>query len=172
MFLEEKMSARELLRFPHPVNDVVARLVAGMVALVGGSILALDLPWLLPLLVYGFAARVAAGPRLSPMAQLANRVLLPALGNPRRPTAGPPKRFAQAIGLFVSGAALISWMVLDQAGVGRGLLGILVLFATLEATVGFCAGCLVFRLFMRWGWVSQETCDRCNDLTLPARHGV
>jgi hypothetical protein len=116
-----------------------------MVALPGEGILVFDVPELLPLLVYGFAARVVAGPALSPMAQLAGRVLLPALGNPRRPTAGPPKRFAQGIGLGVSGAALICWLVRGQASLARGLLGVLVLFATLEAALDFCAGCAVFR---------------------------
>ena len=140
-----------------------------MVALLGGTILALDLPWLLPALVYGFAARVLAGPRLSPMAQLADRVLVPALKTRRRPTAGPPKRFAQAIGLLVSGGALVGWLGLGQEAVGRGLLAILVLFAALEAGLGFCAGCVVFRQLMRWGWIPREACDRCQDLTLPAR---
>ena len=163
------MSAKESFRFPHPTNEVASRLVAGMVALLGGAILARDLPWLLPVLVYGFAARVLAGPRFSPMAQLAGRVLVPALGNPRRPTAGPPKRFAQGIGLVVSGAALVAWLGLGAPAAGRGLLGILVLFAALEAGLGFCAGCVVFRQLMRWGWVPEETCERCNTLSFPAR---
>jgi len=166
------MSLKEAFRYPHPTNEVVSRLVAAMVALLTGSILALDLSWLLPVLVYGFAARVLAGPRWSPMAQLAQQVLLPALGSPRRPAAGPPKRFAQGIGLAVSGAALVAWLLLGQAGIGRGLLGILVLFATLEAVLGFCAGCLVFRQLVRWGWIPQETCERCSNLTFPARDAV
>ena len=162
------MSLKETFRYPHPTNEVVSRLVAAQVALLAGSILAFDLPWLLPLLVYGFAARVLAGPRWSPMAQLAQRILLPALGHPRRPAAGPPKRFAQGIGLAVSGGALVSWLVLGQAGVGRGLLGILALFATLEAALGFCAGCVVFGQLMRRGWIPQETCERCQNLSFPA----
>lgn len=163
------MSLKESFRYPHPTNEVVSRLVAAQVTLLAGGILAFDLAGLLPLLVYGFAARVLAGPRWSPMALLADRVLLPALGTPRRPTAGPPKRFAQGIGLVVSGAALVSWLVLGHAEAGRGLLGILVLFAMLEAVLGLCAGCLLFRWLMRWGWIPEETCERCHDLTFPAR---
>jgi hypothetical protein len=163
------MSLREAFSYPHPTNEVAARLVAVQVALLGGAILVLDLPGLLALLVYGFAARVLAGPRFSPMAQLAQRVLLPALGNPRRPTAGPPKRFAQAIGLLMSGAALVLWLGLGQAAPGRALLGILVGFATLEATLGFCAGCVVFGQLMKWGWVPQDTCERCNNVAFPTR---
>jgi hypothetical protein len=161
------MSVNETFRYPHPVNEVTARLVAGMVALLGGAILAFDLPWLLPLLVYGFAVRVLTGPRFSPMALLASRVLLPALGNPRRPTAGPPKRFAQGIGLAVSGSALVAWLVLGLAGIGRALLGGLVAFATLESALGLCAGCVVFRQLIRWGWIPEGTCERCSNLTFP-----
>jgi hypothetical protein len=161
------MSLKEAFRYPHPTNEVVSRLVAAQVALLAGSILAFDRPWPLPLLVYGFAARVLAGPRWSPMARLAQRVLWPALGRPRRLAAGPPKRFAQGIGLVVSGGAMAAWLILGQAGVGWGLLGVLVLFATLEAALGFCAGCVVFGQLMRWGWIPQETCERCNNLTLP-----
>lgn len=164
------MRARETLRYPHPTNEVASRLVAGMVALLGAAILAFDQPGLLPVLVYGFAARVLAGPRFSPMAQLATRVLVPALGNPRRPTAGPPKRFAQGLGLVVSGGALISWLAVGQAAVTRALLGLLVAFALLEAAVGFCAGCVVFRQLMRWGWVPGETCERCRNLTLSTQN--
>ena len=163
------MSLKETFRYPHPVNEVTARLVAGQVALLGGAILAFDLPWVLPLLVYGFVARVLAGAALSPMAWLANRVLLPALGNPRRPTAGPPKRFAQGLGLVVSGAALAAWLVLGHAEVGRSLLGALVAFATLEAAVGLCVGCVVFRQLMRRGWIPRKTCERCHNLHFPAR---
>lgn len=166
------MSVKETFRYPHPVNEVAARLVAGMVAVLGAAILWLDGPWLLPLLVYGFAARVLAGSTFSPMAQLVNRVLLPVLGNPRRPTAGPPKRFAQGIGLAVSGAALVAWLVLGQADVGRALLGALVGFATLEAALGFCAGCVVFRQLMRRGWVPEDTCERCHNLTFPTRNAA
>ncbi len=77
-------ASRKALSYPHPGNEIVSRLVAATVALLVGSTLVFDLPWPLPPLVQGFAARVPAGPRLSPMALLASRVLLPALGNPRQ----------------------------------------------------------------------------------------
>jgi hypothetical protein len=163
------MTLKESFRYPHPTNEVVSRLVAAQVALLAGGILAFDRPGLLPLLLYGFTARVLAGPRWSPMAQLAQRVLLPAVGSPRRPTAGPPKRFAQGIGLVVTGGALLSWLVLGHDEAGRGLLGILLVFSALEAALGLCAGCLVFRWLMRRGWIAEETCERCHDLTFTAR---
>jgi hypothetical protein len=166
------MSWRESFRYPHPTNEVVSRLVAAQVAVLAIGILAFDWPTLVLLLAYGFAARLLAGPRWSPMAQLAQRVLMPALGNPRRPTAGPPKRFAQGIGLLVCSGAAVAWLILGRADLGRAILGVLVVFAALEALVGFCAGCLVFRLLMRWGWIPEQTCERCQNLTFPARSSV
>ena len=63
--------------------------------------------WLLVPLVYGFAARVLTGPTLSPLGQLATRVITPRVRVEHRFVPGPPKRFAQGIGLaFTGGAAL------------------------------------------------------------------
>ena len=64
------------------------------------TILATGYQWAYALLTYGFLARVLTGPTLSPMGLLATRVLLPLLGNPDPPLPGPPKRFAQTIGLI------------------------------------------------------------------------
>ena len=79
--------------FPNPVNEVAARLVAGMVVALSLTILISGQSWLIAVLAYGFLARVATGPTLSPMGLLATRVLAPRLARPR-PVPGPPKRFA------------------------------------------------------------------------------
>ncbi|MGH9271283.1 MAG: DUF4395 family protein, partial [Ilumatobacteraceae bacterium] len=60
-----------------------------------------------PPLALGFLARVLAGPTLSPLGQLATRVVAPRLGRPRL-VPGPPKRFAQSIGLALTTAAVAS----------------------------------------------------------------
>ena len=167
------MIARSLSRgfvgvfsFPHPVNEVAARMVAGMVVLLSLAIIAFDLPWLLFALVYGFLARVLTGPTLSPMGLLATRVLVPLLGNPARPVAGPPKRFAQTIGLGFSTVSLILFYAFGLTQAAYGVLGVLLAFATLESVLGFCAGCFVFGYLMRWGFVPAETCEKCNNLSL------
>ncbi len=159
-------SLTDLFSFPHPVNEVAARMVAGMVVLLSVAIITLDLPWLLIVLAYGFLARVLTGPTLSPMGLLATRVLVPLLGDPVRPVAGPPKRFAQAVGLGFSTTALVLYYVFGLTQAAYGVLGVLLLFATLEALLGFCAGCFVFGYLMRWGVVPKETCERCNNLSL------
>ena len=141
-------------------------MVAGMVVLLSSAIIILDLPGLLFVLVYGFLARVLTGPTLSPMGLLATRVLVPLLGNPIRPVAGPPKRFAQAVGLGFSTASLILYYAFGLTQAAYGVLGVLLLFAALESVVGFCAGCFVFGYLMRWGLVPKETCEKCSNLSL------
>ena len=61
--------------------------------------IALDQPWILPILAYGFIARVVAGPRLSPLAMFVTKILQPAIGHPTKFVPGPPKRFAAGIGV-------------------------------------------------------------------------
>ena len=45
------------------------------------------------------------------------------------------------------------------------VLGVLVVFATLEAALGFCAGCWAFGHLMRLGIIPEETCEACADIT-------
>ena len=55
-----------LFRFPNPVNEVSARLVAGGVVLLALATIALDHPWLTAVLAYGFVARVLTGAEAEP----------------------------------------------------------------------------------------------------------
>ena len=153
--------ARSVFSFPNPVNEYAARMVAGMVVALSLTIILADQWWLLIVLGYGFLARVATGPTLSPMGLLATRVLVPVLGNPERPTAGPPKRFAQAVGLVFSAIALVLYFVVGSTIGAKGVLSVLVLFATLESVAGFCAGCFVFSYLMRWGVIPESVCREC-----------
>ena len=152
---------REVFSFPNPVNDISARLVAGMVfALSLAAIVTLE-PALLILLVYGFAARVATGPTLSPMGLLATRVIVPLLSIAPRPVPGPPKRFAQTVGLVFSGTALGLVLAVDSTLAPRAVLAVLTLFAALESFAGFCAGCFVFNQLMRLGVIPESVCREC-----------
>ena len=45
----------------------------------------------------------------------------------------------------------------------------LVVFATLESTIGLCVGCKLFALLMRVGVIPQDICAECADLSLRAR---
>jgi hypothetical protein len=44
------------------------------------------------------------------------------------------------------------------------LVGAILVAASLEAFVGFCLGCWMFRLLMRVGMVPEETCEACRDI--------
>lgn len=150
--------------FPNPVNEVSARLVAAGVVLMGAAALAFRQPWLLVPLAYGFWARVLTGPKLSPLGQLVTRVLTPRLGVEPRYVPGPPKRFAQGVGAAFTTAALLLHFVVGATGAAYALLGVLVVFATLESVFGFCMGCTVFGWLMRAGIIPDEVCDSCNDI--------
>ena len=152
---------KSVFSFPSPVNEVAARLVAAMVVGLSVVILVTGEQWLFFVLAYGFLARVATGPTLSPMGLLATRGLVPLLGNPSRPVPGPPKRFAQTVGLGFSAAALGLSLAMDSAVPAKAVVGILAVFATLESAAGFCAGCFVFNYLMRWGLIPESVCREC-----------
>ena len=157
--------AQPLFSFPNPVNEKAARTVATCVAAFAVLILATGWQWLLPVMALGFLLRVLAGPRLSPFGLLATRVVAPRLGEPVL-VPGPPKRFAQAVGLGFTTAASVLGPVLGERALAAGLLSVLLVFAFLEAALNFCAGCWVFARLMRAGLVPADTCAACNDLSL------
>jgi hypothetical protein len=158
---------RSLFSFPNPVNEVSARLVAGGVVIMAVLTIALDLKWATVVIAYGFVARVLTGPSLSPLGQLVTRVITPRLGLAERPVAGPPKRFAQGIGVAFSLAALVL-TVLGYWGAAQIVLGLLAVAASLESVLGLCLGCKVFALLMRVGVVPEEVCERCNNIWVQA----
>ena len=116
---------RAVFSFPNPVNEVAARMVAAMVLVLSVAIILTGQPWLLFLLLYGFIARVLTGPNLSPMGMLATRVLVPIFGNRQRLVPGPPKRFAQSVGLVFSAAALMLYFLVDTTIAVKSVVGLL-----------------------------------------------
>jgi hypothetical protein len=153
-----------LFGFPNPVNEVAARVVAGGVVVMSAAAIGFREPWLLVPLTYGFLARVLTGPRLSPLGQIATRLVAPRLGAPRL-VAGPPKRFAQAMGLGFSGASLVLWFGFGAHTATWVVLGLLCVAASLEAFVGICIGCRIFGFLMKRGLVPEEVCAACSDIT-------
>ena len=149
--------------FPDPVNEVSARLVAGGVLLMGIATIAFNLKWLTVVLAYGFIARVLTGPSLSPLGQLVTRVVTPRLPVSPKPVAGPPKRFAQGVGVLFTVTALILTLTSHWTA-ARVVLGMLVVAATLEAVFAICLGCIAFGLLMKAGVIPAEVCERCNNI--------
>ena len=153
-----------LFSFPDPVNDISARVVAGGVVGMATASAAGDRPWMMIPLVYGFAARVAAGPTLSPLGQIATRWVSPLI--PADPTfsPGPPKRFAQSLGLLMSSTALVLHYGFGKRLASRSFLAALIFAASLEAFFGVCLGCKIFALGMRIGLVPESVCEQCNQI--------
>ena len=155
---------RKLLGFPNPVNETSARLVASGVVAQSVAFLAVRQWWVLVPLAYGFLARVLTGPRLSPLGQFVTRVVTPRLDIDHRFVPGPPKRFAQGMGLTFSSGALLAWGVGANA-ITYVLIAGLIAAATLESVFAICLGCLVFNRLMRWGLIPADVCAECNDLS-------
>ena len=165
---------RSLFDFPNPVNDVAARTVATGVVAMALAAIVFDQPWLTIPLAFGFVARVASGPRFSPLGQFATRVVAPRLASRARFVPGPPKRFAQAMGAAFTLTALGLWLA-GQVTAAFVVLALLLIPATLEAVAGYCVGCVLFAAGMRRGWVPETVCEECNDIwnrreAAPATH--
>ena len=164
------MSER-IFSFPNPVNEVSARLVAAGVVVLALVTIVFDLPWLNLLIAYGFIARVAAGPRFSPLGLLVTKVLTPALPFKEKLVPGPPKRFAQAIGVVFSVTAAVLAVGLGLTTAAYVVLGVLAFFAFLESALGLCVGCRVFAVLMKVGVIPEAVCEECNNLSLRAADG-
>jgi len=150
-----------LFSFPNPVNETSARLVGGVVAVLCVLAIAFQQGWLLPVLAYGFLARVLTGPTLSPLGLLATRVVTPRLNVHHRYSPGPAKRFAQAIGALFTVTATLLYYAADQHTAAFALVGVVAVFASLEAAFGLCVGCKAFYLGMRLGLVPPQVCEDC-----------
>lgn len=155
---------RSLFSFPNPVNDKAARTVAAGVAMIAVATLITGWGWVTIPLALGFLARVATGPTLSPLGQLATRVIAPRLGPPRL-APGPPKRFAQGIGAVVTTAAALSWLAGGWGPAPIALLALITVAATLESALGFCIGCRAFAVLMRLGLIPDTVCAECADIS-------
>jgi hypothetical protein len=158
------MDASALFSFPNPVDDVSARLVAGGVVVLSLLTIATRQDWLIAVLAYGFVARAATGPTLSPLGQLATRVVTPRLGLQPRYSPGPAKRFAQSIGaaFTVTAAVLALGFGYDEAA--YALVGVIAVFAFLESALGVCVGCKAFALLIRTGLVPESVCRACANI--------
>ena len=155
---------RAVFAFPNPVNEYAARITAGLVVLLAAVTLLTGSGWGLLVIAAGFWLRVLFGPRISPLALLSVSVLAPCLGRTRL-VPGPPKRFAQGMGAFVSTTALLLFVAgaLPAAWI---VLAVLIAAASLEAFAGFCLGCVIFGLLQRRGLIPEDVCEACNNVAL------
>ncbi|HVA69873.1 MAG TPA: DUF4395 domain-containing protein [Acidimicrobiales bacterium] len=159
---------KDFFSFPNPVNEAAARTVAIGVVLMSVVALVTGSAWILILLTYGFLARVLAGPKISPLGQFAVRVSAPRITHWQRSVPGPPKRFAQSMGLALSLAALVTWLSAGWLD-ARWILLPLIAAAALEGFAGYCVGCTIFGWLMRVGLIPESVCVECGDLSARSR---
>jgi Domain of unknown function (DUF4395) len=154
-------------RFPSLVDDVTVRVTAGLVLVLGVLALLTGAWWVYAVLAADFVLRAGWGPSVSPLGRLAKAVRPRVTAAPRW-TAGPPKRFAAAIGAVLTVAATVLWLAGGSASVvAIGL--VMVVFPALEAALGICVGCIVFGWLMRAGLVPESVCVECADITARTR---
>ncbi len=153
--------------FPNPANETSARLVAAGVVLMSAFFLLTNSTLILVALTYGFAARVAAGPAFGPLALFVTRVVTPKLSFNHKFVPGPPKRFAQTIGLTFAATAL-ALALLDYSTAAQLVIAALIIAATLESVFAICLGCIMFSFLMKLGVIPQSVCESCNDISLRA----
>ena len=154
--------------FPELINDVAARLVAtGVLAMTLVSLILVVtdnfyvyIP--LSMLLYGFAARVLFGPKFSPLAIIVTKLIVPNTSFQERYVPGPPKRFAQMVGLMTSVIILLS-LITGLTYLSVTFLAILSVFAFLESALGYCFGCKIFKTLITLGLIPQSTCELCAD---------
>ena len=151
--------------FPRVVDEVSIRVVATLVLLISILALASGQAWLFAVLAVDFALRVAYGPRFSPLAHLTLGVIRPRIPAAPRDTAGPPKRFAAAIGALLTTLAAVFFYGFGWAGATWFIGVVMVVFPALEALLALCVGCKVFALLMRLGVVPDQVCLDCADIT-------
>ncbi len=153
--------------FPNPANETSARLVAAGVVSISTTFLLTNSTLVLVALAYGFAARVAAGPTFSPLAIFVTRVVTPKLNFNHKFVPGPPKRFAQTIGLVFSSSALLL-ALLDFSLAAKLVIAGLIFAALLESVFAICLGCIAFSYLMKLGAIPESVCESCNDISLRA----
>jgi len=151
--------------FPHPVNETSARIVAAGAVAMSAAFAITGVAWILIPLTYGFLARVATGPALSPLGLLATKVITPRINVQHRFVAGPPKRFAQFIGLLFASTASVLWL-LDLGTAARIVAAMLAGAAFLESAFALCLGCIMFGWLIRLGVIPERVCEQCNNLNL------
>lgn len=151
--------------FPHPVNETSARIVAAGAVAMSVAFVVTRNGWMLLPLTYGFLARVTTGPAFSPLGLLATKVIAPRLNVQHRFVAGPPKRFAQLLGLLFSTTASVLWL-LDYGAAARIVAAMLAGAAFLESAFAVCLGCIMFGWLIRLGAVPERVCEQCDNLNL------
>ena len=111
--------------------------------------------WLLLFAFVMFAWGTVLGPAKHPYGVFFRTVIRPRLSAPKYLEPEAPPRFAQGVGLLVSGVGL----VLHLAGIPYGLVAAAAaafIAAFLNAVFGLCLGCELYGLLLRLGLIGKK----------------
>jgi hypothetical protein len=111
--------------------------------------------WLLLFAFVMFTWGTVLGPAKHPYGLFFRAVIRPRLSAPNYLEPEAPPRFAQGVGLLVSGVGL----VLHLAGIPYGLVaaaGAAFIAAFLNAVFGLCLGCELYGLLLRLGLIGKK----------------
>ena len=130
------------------IDEYQVRVLALIVTLTAATYIWSDSVWLLALLCYDFTVRTLGVSQGSPIF-LISRVITARLPFTAKPVDAGPKKFAAKIGfLFVTTALLLA--LAGYASSALWLMGLMTVFALLEAACGFCVGCKLYALLPRF----------------------
>jgi hypothetical protein len=124
------------------------RVAAGVTAVVLAVAILTGSVWVLAFQTLVFAVATVAGLQYSPYGWLYRTLVRPRLGPPAELEDPAPPRFAQGVGLAVTGVAL----VLALAGVDPAVeigAGLAFVAAFLNAAFGLCLGCELYLFLVR-----------------------
>ncbi|CAG8544641.1 4714_t:CDS:10 [Ambispora leptoticha] len=163
-------SLKEFFTFPSPVNEAESRLHNFCTSFLVPAATALavfcNFPYLYFYILYGFFARVVAGPRLDPQAFIVLFILrplfedvLPIIRSEYVPSV--PKHFAQICGLLFSLFGTTFWF-LNYHMVSFVFWGILFTAASFAAIFDFCVACESIYFGARHGWLPKTWCEDCT----------
>lgn len=133
---------------PAGIDPRGPRFVAAVTSVVLAAVLLTGNAWLLLAQTAVFALGAGLGVQCTPYALAFRHLVRPRLAPPAELEDPAPPRFAQGVGLLVTGVALLAAALGASAAVGIGA-ALALVAAFLNAAFGLCLGCELYLLLRR-----------------------
>jgi|NOAtaT_7_FD_contig_91_824456_length_4110_multi_3_in_0_out_0_1 hypothetical protein len=176
LWWKKAQSCGEFFKFPETLNTIHVRTHAFCaVVLVIANVLIqwfFGFPWLSLYIVYGYLARIICGPKLDPQSLFVVFVARPLLEDVLKIAEssfvpGPPKRFAQFVGLcFSATATALQFFGNIYASISAW--GMLVAASSLVVLFDLCLACVMWNMSMRL--LKKEECQPCKSVNVRSAH--
>lgn len=117
--------------------------------------------WPVLFLTLDYGLRAFNFGKISPLAIISKKILIPLFKFGSILVTQAPKSFAARIGLTLSVMSLIFYQLNNFIGFIIPIT-LLAIFSFLEAFFGFCAGCKIYGLLIRWKVFGEDDCRDCK----------